>query len=113
VVDYDDNKPQADDYGPPLEPVGTGGALNPASPDAPLAVNEPGGSPAAPGASAPGSTTSPPATTPPVVGTPATPGMPATPPATTAGMPPAVLTILQSRCAGCHTYGQGDVAGWG
>jgi mono/diheme cytochrome c family protein len=28
-------------------------------------------------------------------------------------MPTDVLAILQSRCAGCHTYGQADPAGWG
>jgi mono/diheme cytochrome c family protein len=28
-------------------------------------------------------------------------------------MPADVLAILQGRCGGCHTYGQGDQAGWG
>jgi mono/diheme cytochrome c family protein len=28
-------------------------------------------------------------------------------------MPADVLAILQGRCAGCHTYGQADPAGWG
>src|SRR4051794_9767602 len=29
------------------------------------------------------------------------------------GIPSEVQSILQGRCAGCHTYGQGDLAGWG
>jgi hypothetical protein len=29
------------------------------------------------------------------------------------GMPAEIADILQGRCSGCHTYGQGDVAGWG
>jgi len=32
---------------------------------------------------------------------------------TTKTMSAEVATILQGRCSGCHTYGQGDVAGWG
>jgi len=42
-------------------------------------------------------------------------GMPAAPPAPglTVGMPPEVKALLQARCAGCHTYGQADPAGWG
>jgi hypothetical protein len=28
-------------------------------------------------------------------------------------MPAEVVTILQARCAGCHTYGQADPSGWG
>src|SRR3954464_7468079 len=31
----------------------------------------------------------------------------------TTGMPEPVLALLQSRCSGCHTYGQSDPAGWG
>ena len=31
----------------------------------------------------------------------------------TTGMPQPVLALLQSRCSGCHTYGQSDPAGWG
>jgi mono/diheme cytochrome c family protein len=31
----------------------------------------------------------------------------------TTGMPQDVLALLQGRCAGCHTYGQADPAGWG
>ena len=59
--------------------------------------------------------------------TPPAPGGGATPPAGQ-GMPPAkpapgvapmtempadVMALLQGRCAGCHTYGQADPAGWG
>jgi mono/diheme cytochrome c family protein len=29
------------------------------------------------------------------------------------GIPVEIFNILQGRCAGCHTYGQGDLAGWG
>src|SRR5688500_15879575 len=32
---------------------------------------------------------------------------------TGAEMPTEVLAVLQGRCAGCHTYGQADPAGWG
>jgi len=28
-------------------------------------------------------------------------------------MPPEISAILQARCSACHTYGQGDLAGWG
>jgi hypothetical protein len=28
-------------------------------------------------------------------------------------MPTEIAAILQSRCSACHTYGQGDLAGWG
>src|SRR5688572_3463316 len=38
-------------------------------------------------------------------------GMPAA--GVTNGMPGDVLALLQGRCAGCHTYGQADPAGWG
>src|SRR6185436_8158975 len=42
-------------------------------------------------------------------------GLPSAPPAPgiTAGMPADVKALLQARCAGCHTYGQADPAGWG
>jgi mono/diheme cytochrome c family protein len=42
-------------------------------------------------------------------------GMPSAPPAPglTASMPADVKALLQARCAGCHTYGQADPAGWG
>ena len=55
-------------------------------------------------------TTSPPIITPPAATPPA-----ALPPArvTDDGIPPDVFAILQGRCSPCHTYGQGDVAGWG
>jgi hypothetical protein len=29
------------------------------------------------------------------------------------GIPAEVFNILQARCSSCHTYGQGDLAGWG
>jgi mono/diheme cytochrome c family protein len=29
------------------------------------------------------------------------------------GIPTDVFNILQARCSSCHTYGQGDLAGWG
>jgi mono/diheme cytochrome c family protein len=29
------------------------------------------------------------------------------------GIPVEIFNILQARCASCHTYGQGDLAGWG
>ncbi|HVR64271.1 MAG TPA: hypothetical protein VMU50_20365, partial [Polyangia bacterium] len=32
---------------------------------------------------------------------------------TTDGIPANVSAILQSRCSACHTYGQGDLGGWG
>jgi mono/diheme cytochrome c family protein len=41
------------------------------------------------------------------------PGMGAPAPGVTNGMPDQVLALLQGRCAGCHTYGQADPAGWG
>ncbi|HEY0707436.1 MAG TPA: hypothetical protein VGG33_11600 [Polyangia bacterium] len=56
---------------------------------------------------APGATSAPS----PVIGAMAA-GMPATG-IDTAEMPAEVRTILQSRCAGCHTYGQADPSGWG
>jgi mono/diheme cytochrome c family protein len=43
-------------------------------------------------------------------------GMPAAPPPApglVAGMPADVKALLQTRCSGCHTYGQADPAGWG
>jgi hypothetical protein len=35
------------------------------------------------------------------------------PPVNTDEMPPAVVNLLRARCAGCHSYGQADPAGWG
>ena len=75
-----------------------------------------------PGASNPGS---PAATTPGgggAVGTSSLPGNPAGTPSAAGApargvsdveMPADVLAVLQGRCAGCHTYGQADPAGWG
>jgi mono/diheme cytochrome c family protein len=42
-------------------------------------------------------------------------GMPGAPARgiTDSEMPADVLAVLQGRCAGCHTYGQADPAGWG
>jgi mono/diheme cytochrome c family protein len=46
--------------------------------------------------------------------TPTTPTMPAPAVAVSnEGVPADVALILQARCASCHTYGQGDLAGWG
>src|SRR5438046_611304 len=51
---------------------------------------------------------------PPVVGpTPPVPPPPPMPPPVVSEMPPAVYALLQQKCASCHTYGQGDRAGWG
>lgn len=44
---------------------------------------------------------------------PGAPGMGMPAPGLTQGMPAGVLALLQGRCAGCHTYGQADPAGWG
>ncbi|HEY0712703.1 MAG TPA: hypothetical protein VGF45_08520, partial [Polyangia bacterium] len=79
-----------------------------------------GGAETAPWPAPPATTTSPPVTV-------TVPGNPPAPPpmtgAMTASMPSAgidngempadVRAILQSRCAGCHTYGQADPSGWG
>jgi mono/diheme cytochrome c family protein len=45
----------------------------------------------------------------------AMPGMPGMPArgVSDSEMPADVLAVLQGRCAGCHTYGQADPAGWG
>ena len=40
------------------------------------------------------------------------PAMPA-PGVTAEEMPADVTALLSSKCAGCHTYGQADPAGWG
>ena len=40
------------------------------------------------------------------------PAMPA-PGVTAEEMPADVQALLRSKCAGCHTYGQADPAGWG
>jgi hypothetical protein len=67
------------------------------------AVPPPPGAPAATGG-APGG--APP-------GNPGAPGMGMPAPGLTDGMPANVQALLQGRCAGCHTYGQADPAGWG
>ena len=56
-----------------------------------------------------------PTTAPPIVMPPAATPPAALPPARVSddGIPADVFAILQSRCSSCHTYGQGDVAGWG
>jgi mono/diheme cytochrome c family protein len=51
-------------------------------------------------------------TLPPDPNKPADPAMPV-PSVSTVGMPADVALILQARCSSCHTYGQGDLAGWG
>ncbi|HEY0715776.1 MAG TPA: hypothetical protein VGF45_24040, partial [Polyangia bacterium] len=68
--------------------------------------------PATPGGAAPGAPTGAgPKVNQPVIGAMAN-GAPAAG-IDNAEMPPEVATILQSRCAGCHTYGQADPSGWG
>jgi hypothetical protein len=94
---------------------------------------DPGAAPmggVAPGGMAPGVMPgTPPANMPPANQPPATmtpgpmmpPPMPVAPPPppvmapgqSTDDMPAEVLALLRSRCAGCHSYGQTDPAGWG
>ncbi|HEY0710706.1 MAG TPA: hypothetical protein VGG33_28135 [Polyangia bacterium] len=73
---------------------GSAGASAPVTPNNPAAPAAPGAKPNAPTLGAT------------VQGAPAT-GI------DNAEMPAEVANILQSRCAGCHTYGQADPSGWG
>ncbi len=64
----------------------------------------------------PKSNVDPPANTQPPVAMPGTMNDPTTLPpqqVTPGAIPVDIAAILQTRCSACHTYGQGDLAGWG
>lgn len=99
----DVGKQKITDDPPPPMPAGTGGAW---------VASGSGGAGAEGGGG--GGMVAPPMTTP-VVPPLMPPDLTVMPPARVSddGIPADVFAILQSRCSPCHTYGQGDLAGWG